>query len=139
MDFKAQKLSLDELLQNSDVISLHLPLSENTHHFLSGDHFCKMKKNAILINTSRGEIVDQSALIKALKEKTIFAAGLDVTDPEPLPADHELFKLENALVLPHIGSASFEARKAMSVMAAKNIIAGLENEELVGWVNKDLL
>jgi glyoxylate reductase len=95
-----------------------------------------MKKNAVLVNTSRGEIIDQAELINALKENAIFAAGLDVTDPEPLPIDNELFQLKNAYILPHIGSATFEARRAMSILAAKNIIAGLEGNELVSWVNK---
>ena len=132
--FASTKLSLNDLLKESDVVSIHLPLNSNTQNFLRSEHFQMMKSNAILINTARGEIIDQAALILALKEKTIFAAGLDVTSPEPLPVENELFKLDNAIILPHIGSASFEARRAMSVIAAKNIIAGLNNQELVGSV-----
>ena len=132
--FVSKKLSLNELLKESDVVSLHLPLNSNTHNIIRSEHFQMMKSNAVLINTARGEIIDQTALILALKEKSIFAAGLDVTSPEPLPIENELYKLENAIILPHIGSASFEARRAMSVIAAKNIIAGLNNQELVGSV-----
>ena len=136
--FKSSKISLNEILHQSDIISLHLPLNSNTHHFIKSEHFKMMKSNAIIINTSRGEVLDQEALIQALKEKTIFAAGLDVTTPEPLPTENELFKLDNAIILPHIGSASFDARRLMSIIAAKNVIAALKNEELVGWVNKEL-
>jgi glyoxylate reductase len=136
----ATKVELSELLTKSDFISLHLPLNSTTKNMIGKTEFESMKKNAVLVNTARGEIVDQAALIKALRENTIFAAGLDVTDPEPLPMKNELFTLKNAIVLPHIGSATYEARRAMSILAAKNIIAGLEGHELAAWVNKkDLL
>lgn len=131
----ALHLSLEELLSESDFISLHLPLNPDTNKLLGIKQFELMKKNAVLVNTSRGEIIDQDALIYALKNKIIFGAGLDVTDPEPLPPTSELFKLENALILPHIGSATYEARKAMSVLAAENIIAGLEGKPLRASVN----
>ncbi|MDD4972938.1 MAG: D-glycerate dehydrogenase [Bacteriovorax sp.] len=136
----ATKVELSELLANSDFISLHVPLNNSTKKMIGKAEFKSMKKNAVLVNTSRGEIIDQAALINALKENLIFAAGLDVTDPEPLPKDNELFQLKNAIVLPHIGSATYEARRAMSVLAAKNIIAGLKGLPLEAWVNKkDLL
>jgi glyoxylate reductase len=134
--FKSSKCSLEEMLSQSDIISVHLPLNSSTRHFIGSKELKLMKKSAVLINTARGEIIDQEALILALKEKTIFAAGLDVTTPEPLPCESDLFKLENAIILPHIGSASFEARRAMSIIAAQNVIAGIENLELVGWVNR---
>lgn len=136
----AKRVTLPELLAQSDFISIHTPLTAATRHLISKKEFESMQKHAVLINTARGEIVDQEALIHALKKHQIFAAGIDVTDPEPLPLESELFKLKNVFILPHIGSATFEARRAMSVMAAENIMAGLEGRALVGWVNqKDLL
>jgi glyoxylate reductase len=131
----AERLSLDQLLSESDFISLHLPLSPETKKLIGKKEFGLMKKNAVLVNTSRGEIIDQDALIYALKNKLIFGAGLDVTDPEPLPLTSELFKLDNALILPHIGSATYEARRAMSLLASENIIAGLEGRPLKARVN----
>lgn len=130
----AKKVSLDSLLQDSDFISLHVPLNPESRNLIGKNEFMQMKKEAVLINTSRGEVIDQDALIWALKEKKIFAAGLDVTTPEPLPLSSELFKLENVFILPHIGSATYEARRAMSIMCAKNIIAGLEGRELESQV-----
>ena len=94
-----------------------------------------MKPNAILVNTSRGSVVDMDALYKALKSKRIFAAGLDVTEPEPLPVDHPLLTLDNIIIAPHIASASKVARDKMSWMAAKNLIAGLKGEHLPNCVN----
>lgn len=132
----ARKVSMDELLKESDFISLHLPLTPETRKLIGKKEFESMKKHTVLVNTSRGEIIDQDALIHALKSHRIFAAGLDVTDPEPLPLESELFKLKNVLILPHIGSATYEARRAMSVLASENIMAGLEGKELKGWVNK---
>jgi glyoxylate reductase len=132
----ATKVELSELLTKSDFISLHLPLNSSTKNMIGKAEFLTMKKNAVLVNTARGEIIDQAALIHALKENLIFAAGLDVTDPEPLPKENELFQLKNAIVLPHIGSATYEARRAMSILAAKNIIAGIKGLELEAWVNK---
>ena len=89
-----------------------------------------MQPGAVLVNTARGEVIDQSALISALQNKKLFAAGLDVCDPEPLPPDHPLLKLPNCIVLPHIGSATVSARNAMSERAARNILAGLKGETL---------
>ncbi len=131
----AERLPLEQLLSESDFISLHLPLTPETKNLIAKKEFNLMKKNAVLVNTSRGEIIDQEALIFALKNKLIFGAGLDVTAPEPLPLTNELFKLENALILPHIGSATYEARRAMSLLAAENIIAGLEGKPLKARVN----
>ena len=96
--------------------------------------FMKMKPNVVLVNTSRGQVIDQDALVWALKEKKIFAAGLDVTEPEPLPAEHELFHMKNVFILPHIGSATFETRKEMSILCAKNVMAGLEGKKLVAEI-----
>lgn len=135
-DLLAERVELLELLRKSDFISLHVPLNSSTQNMIGAKELGEMKKNAVLVNTARGEIIDQVALVRALKEKTIFAAGLDVTTPEPLTLGHELFSLDNAIVLPHIGSATYEARRAMSLLAARNIIAGLKGLPLEAWVNK---
>ena len=131
----AIKVTQDDLLKNSDFISIHLPLTSETKNILSTNQFSIMRKNAVLVNTSRGEVIDQTALIDALKSKRIFAAGLDVMTPEPLPISSELNSLDNIFILPHIGSATYEARKEMSLLAAKNIIAGLEGHPLPSAVN----
>jgi glyoxylate reductase len=131
----ALKVELSELIAKSDFISLHVPLNDSTQKIIGEKEFLSMKKNAVLINTARGQLIDQEALINALKNSSIFAAGLDVTDPEPLPFSNELFQLKNVIVLPHIGSATYEARKAMSILAAKNIIAGLKGQKLEAPVN----
>lgn len=136
----AKRVELDHLLSESDFISLHVPLNNQTRKLIGKKQFEMMKKTAVLVNTSRGEIIDQNELIAALRNKLIFAAGLDVTDPEPLPIESELFELKNAYILPHIGSATYEARRSMSVLVAENIMAGLEGKVLPAWVNKkDLL
>jgi glyoxylate reductase len=97
-----------------------------------------MKPNAVLINTARGPVVDSEALYQALKEKRIFGAGLDVTDPEPIPADSPLLTLDNIVIAPHIASASRMARDKMSWMAAQNLIAGLKGERLPNCVNPEV-
>lgn len=124
---------LENLLRLSDFISLHTPLNERTRKLLSQKEFALMKPNCILVNTGRGELIDQDALYDALKTNKIFAAGLDVTEPEPLPPDHKLFTLPNCLILPHIGSATFEARTEMAKRAAKNIINGLNGNKADGF------
>lgn len=126
----AKRVSLDELLERSDVVSIHTDLNSETKHLFSADKFARMKKNAVLINTARGGVVDQNALYEALRAQTIFAAGLDVTDPEPLPSDSLLRTLANCTILPHIGSATVTARNKMSNMAAENLIAAIENRPM---------
>lgn len=121
----AVPVSKEELLTQSDFVSLHVPLTPETRHYIDAAALKLMKPNAVLVNTSRGPVVDTMALYAALKAKQIFAAGLDVTDPEPLPADHPLYTLDNALIVPHIASASFETRSKMAEMAADNLLAGL--------------
>ena len=113
------------MLAQSDFLSLHVPLTPETRHYIDAAALRQMKPNAILVNTSRGPVVDTMALYEALKAQQIFAAGLDVTDPEPLAADHPLYTLDNALIVPHIASASFETRSQMAEMAADNLLAGL--------------
>ena len=97
-----------------------------------------MKPTAVLVNTSRGPVVDQEALFDALSAKRIFAAALDVTVPEPLPADHPLLSLDNCIVVPHIASASWQTRQHMSRMAAENLIAGLKGERLPNCANPEV-
>jgi glyoxylate reductase len=134
-DVKATPVDFENLLTEADFISLHTPLTPATHHLINAEALSKMKPNAILINTSRGPVVDLEALYEALKSKRIFAAGLDVTEPEPLPADHPLLTLENVIVVPHIASASKVARDKMSWLAAKNLISGLTGDHLPNCVN----
>jgi len=125
-------------LSESDFVSLHVPLTKTTHHLVNPAFLSRMKPTAILINTSRGGVVDQAALYQALKTKQIFAAALDVTDPEPLPADNPLLELENCLIVPHLGSASKHTRDMMSFLAAQNLIAGLKGERLPHCVNPEV-
>ncbi len=134
-DSKATRVDFDTLLKESDFISLHTPLTSATRHLIDTRALSKMKPSAVLINTARGPIVDMDALYHALKEHLIFAAGLDVTEPEPLPMDSPLLTLDNLVIAPHIGSASTVARDKMSWMAAKNLIAGLKGEPLPNCVN----
>ncbi|XP_076686636.1 glyoxylate reductase/hydroxypyruvate reductase [Andrena cerasifolii] len=127
----AHFVSLDELLEQSDFVIVAVPLSNETMGLFNGDTFGKMKKTAVFVNIGRGKVVNTDALVKALRNKTIFAAGLDVTDPEPLPPDHELLKLPNAVIIPHLGSATVKTRRDMSTTAAQNILNGLEGKPLV--------
>ncbi len=121
-------VELNDLLAASDYISIHVPLSTETTNLINAEAFGRMKPNAILVNTARGPVVDQDALVAALQNGTIWAAGLDVTSPEPLPMDHPLHQLPNCVILPHIGSATITARDAMSSLAARNLIAVLNGE-----------
>jgi glyoxylate reductase len=121
----ATYLPITELLQTSDIISLHVPLTDVTHKLIGEKEFEIMPSHAILVNTARGSVVDTPALVKALKSGKIGAAALDVTDPEPLQASHELYSLPNAIIVPHIGSATHAARNAISLLAVDNLIAGL--------------
>lgn len=130
--------SLDTLLKESDFVSLHTPLTAETRHMVNAEFLEKMKSNAILVNTSRGPVVDQDALYQALRSNQIFAAALDVTDPEPLPMDSPLLTLENCLIAPHIASASEKTRDDMARLAANNLIAGLKGERLPHCVNPEV-
>ena len=126
----ARYVSLDELLAESDFVSLHCPLNQETERLFDAHAFRKMKSTAVLINTSRGGVVDQEALYAALTSGEIWAAGLDVTTPEPLPPDHPLLTLPNCVVTPHIGSATTVTRRKMALMAADNLLAGVAGEPL---------
>lgn len=126
----AEYVEMDTLLAESDFISIHTALTDETQHLFDAEAFHKMKRTAILINTSRGGTVDQEALYHALVNGEIAAAGLDVTTPEPLPAEHPLWQLPNCVILPHIASASYATRSKMAVLAAENVIAGVKGQPL---------
>ncbi len=132
----AEKRELDDLLGESDFVSVHLPASEHTNGMFGEAAFNKMKKGSVFINTARGELHDGDALYRALESGHLFSAGLDVTNPEPLPPDNKLLSLPNVVIAPHIGSATKETRSAMAVMAADNIIAALKGEAMPSCVNK---
>jgi lactate dehydrogenase-like 2-hydroxyacid dehydrogenase len=132
------RCTLDELLAKADFVSLHVPLDASTHHLIRAEALRKMKSTAVLINTSRGPVVDPDALYEALASGQIAYAALDVTEPEPLPADHRLLTLPNCLVVPHIASASHATRTRMAIMAAENLLAGLRGEHLPNCVNPEV-
>jgi len=121
----ARRVPLDELLRQSDFVSIHTDLTEQTRGMIGAPQLALMKPTAVLVNTSRGAVIDQEALADALTRGRPMAAGLDVTDPEPLPATHPLVELPNCLILPHIGSATVAARDAMAEICADNLMAGL--------------
>lgn len=131
----AEKVSVEELLSKADIISIHLPSVKDTFHFLNKERLKLLKKSAILVNTSRGEIIDEKELIKILKKKKIFSAGFDVYENEP-KINPALLKLHNVVLLPHIGSATEEARTGMAMLAAKNVIEVLNGRDPLTQVNK---
>lgn len=133
-----EPVDLETLLAESDFITLHTPLTDQTYHMIDREALAKMKQTAILINTSRGPVVDGQALYEALKSGRIAYAALDVTEPEPLPADSPLLDLDNLIVTPHIASASKETRDQMAWMAAENLIAGLKGDKLPNCANPEV-
>ena len=133
--FNARYCELDTLLQEADFVCLILPLTDETHHLMGKAQFEKMKKSAIFINAGRGPVVDEQALIAALKNGEIHAAGLDVFEQEPLPASSELLKLPNVVALPHIGSATHETRYNMAACAVDNLIDALQGKVDKNCVN----
>ncbi len=124
-------MRLESLWRESDFISLHVPLTERTRHLVSDAAFAAMKPGAMLVNTSRGPVVDPVALERALRSGRLGGAALDVTDPEPLPAGHSLLSAPNLIVAPHIASASIETRSKMAELAAMNLLAALEGRAMV--------
>lgn len=124
-EFGAEKRELDELLHLSDYVVVMVPLTEETHHLIGAEEFNKMQKDAIFINASRGAVVDEQALYEALKTGSIRSAGLDVYEEEPLKSDSPLLQLPNVVTLPHIGSATEQARFDMAMLAAENLVAGV--------------
>ena len=121
---------LDELLACSDFVSLHCPLTTQTRHLIDAAALRRMRPTAILVNTARGGVVDQAALIDALNAGEIAGAAIDVTDPEPPPPDDPVFTTPNLLVLPHIGSATRTARARMTELAVENLLAGLDGRPM---------
>jgi glyoxylate reductase len=130
--------ALDDLLRASDFVTLHTTLTGETQGLIGARAFSLMKPTAILINTSRGPVVDTEALYQALRDGQIAYAALDVTDPEPLPADHKLLSLPNLIVAPHIASATIWSRTQMATMAVDNLLAGLRGERLPHGVNPEV-
>ena len=128
---------LGQLLEESDFVTLHVALTEETEHLIGADQFRRMKPTSILINASRGPVVVTDALVEALQSGEILAAALDVTDPEPLPADHPLVNMPNCIVVPHTASATVQTRDRMADLAARNLLAGLRGERPPAPVNAD--
>jgi len=137
-EFGARRVDLDELLRESDFVSAHVDLNPSTKGMFGAEQFRKMKRTAVFINTARGPLVDQAALAEALRSGTIFAAGLDVTEPEPLPRGHELLGLPNCVIAPHVASATVDTRNAMARICAENLLAGVRGEPLPHWVNPEV-
>ncbi len=138
-ELNATRVDLDTLLQESDIISIHVPLTNETRGFIGKREFAMMKKGSIFINTSRGAVVDERALVESLKSGHLGAAGLDVFQNEPIHMDNPLLKLENVVLVPHIGSASFATRSKMSTMVAENVITALKGERPPNIVNPEVL
>jgi len=134
----AECCDLDTVLRESDFVSLHTPLSRETHHLMGDREFDLMKPAAILLNTSRGPVVDPQALYRALVAGKIGGAALDVTEPEPIPLDDALLAAPNCLIVPHIASASVKTRGKMAEMAAENLLAGLRGARLPNCVNPEV-
>jgi len=134
----ARRVELDELLAVSDYVSVHVPLMPETRHLFNAATFAKMKKTAYLINTSRGPVIDEEALVTALRDKTIAGAGLDVYEKEPLMADG-LAALENVVITPHTASATFASRRGMATKAATNLLAMLEGRRPPDCINPGVL
>jgi glyoxylate reductase len=132
-------VTFDQLLENSDFLSIHTSFNKDNFHLIDSSELKKMKKTSFLINTSRGGIINESSLIKALKNKWIAGAGLDVFEKEPLPNQNELSKLKNVILLPHLGSATVQTRERMSKVAAINLHNILAKKKPLYIVNRELL
>jgi glyoxylate reductase len=135
----AQRVDLETLLRESDFVSVHVPLTKETYHLIDEEKLRLMKKTAYLINNSRGPVIDEKALYKALKEGWIAGAALDVFEQEPTPVDNPLLKLDNVVVAPHISSASYETRSRMAEMVAENLIAFFEGRIPPNLVNPEVI
>jgi len=135
----AKKADLDTLLKQSDFVSIHVPLMKETHHLINEQKLRLMKKTAYLINNSRGPVVDEKALCKALKEGWIAGAALDVFEQEPIPLDSPLVKMDNVVLAPHISSASLETRSRMAEMVAENLVDFFEGKKPPNLINPDVM
>jgi glyoxylate reductase len=129
---------LSELLEQSDFVSLHCPLTESTRGLIGAEALARMKPTAYLVNTARGELVETTALLRALHDGAIAGAALDVTDPEPLPRGHMLLEAPNLLVVPHVGSATHATREAMADMAVNNLVAALAGGRMPHAANPEV-
>jgi glyoxylate reductase len=136
-ELQARRVELRELLETADFISLHVPLTEETRHLVGREELAAMKKTAVLVNTSRGPVVDEAALAAALREGEIMAAGLDVYEYEP-EVHPDLLKLPNVILAPHIASASVATRARMSEMAATNLLAALRGDRPENLLNPEV-
>jgi glyoxylate reductase len=134
----ATRVELDELLGQADFVSLHVPLTPDTRHLISGPQLARMKPTAVLVNTSRGPVVDEAALAGALREGQLFAAGLDVFEREP-EVHPDLLALDSVVLAPHIASGSVRTRSEMSVLAVRNLLAGLRGERPPNLLNPEVL
>jgi glyoxylate reductase len=138
LDLGARKVELDTLLKESDFVSVHTDLNDQTRGLFNLARFRQMKPTAVFVNTARGPIVVEADLLEALRTGVIFAAGLDVTDPEPPAANSPLYRTPNLIVAPHIASATIGTRNNMAEICASNLIAGLKREPLPAWVNPEV-
>lgn len=134
----ARRMDLDELLEESDFVSVHVPLMKATHHLINADKLKLMKETAYIINNSRGPVIDEKALYRALKEGTIAGAAIDVFEQEPTPKDNPLLELENVIVTPHISSSSHKTRSKMAEMVAENLVAFFEGRNPPNLVNPEV-
>lgn len=131
-------VSLDELYEKSDVVLVMAPLTEETYHMINAEAFKKMKNTALFVNVGRGAIVDTEALVEALQANEIDYAALDVTDPEPLPAEHPLLQTNKVLITPHIASFTDRCRYDMAMLTARNLIKGTQGKALETCVNEEV-
>ena len=136
--FGLEYSELKPLLESADFVSLHVPLTPATRGLIGEPELRAMKSSAVLVNLSRGPVIDTKALCTALQEGWIGAAGLDVIDPEPIGADDPLLALDNLVITPHIGSASVESRRSTCLLAARNLIAGIEGQRLEQCANPEV-
>ena len=135
---KMEQVDLPTLLRDSDFVTLHVPLLPDTRHLIGERELATMKPTSILVNASRGPVVDSKALYRALKERSIAGAALDVFDPEPVRPDDPILTLDNVVMTPHIGSASVGSRRGMGLLAARNLLAGLKGERLAVCFNSEV-
>ena len=135
----ANYVDINKLLKESDFLSIHANLNKHSFHFFNETKFRKMKNTAFVINTSRGQIIDQRALIKALRNRWIAGAGLDVYEKEPICSSNALLRMNNVIILPHIGSATYQTRSKMARVAAENILSILNGIEPLYLVNHQML